>query len=44
MINDPLLKLAFSLEASPGVYALLLGSGLSRDAGIPAGWDIVLDL
>jgi len=44
LINDPLLKLAFSLEASPGVYALLLGSGLSRDAGIPAGWDIVLDL
>lgn len=44
MINDPLLKLAFSLEANHGVYALLLGSGISRDAGIPTGWDIVLDL
>lgn len=44
MIDDPLLKLAFSLEANHGVYALLLGSGISRDAGIPTGWDIVLDL
>ncbi len=27
-----------------GVYALLLGSGLSRAAGIPTGWEITLDL
>jgi hypothetical protein len=27
-----------------GVYALLLGSGLSRAAQVPTGWDIVLDL
>lgn len=39
-----MLKLALSLEASPGIYALLLGSGTSRDSGIPTGWDIVLDL
>ncbi len=27
-----------------GVYAVLLGSGLSRAAGIPTGWEITLDL
>ncbi|MDQ5870763.1 MAG: SIR2 family protein [Acidobacteriota bacterium] len=41
---EPLLSLAFSIESNPGVYALLLGSGLSRAAGVPTGWDIVLDL
>jgi hypothetical protein len=41
---DPLLSLAFALEASPGAYALLLGSGVSRSAGIPTGWEITLDL
>jgi hypothetical protein len=44
MTNESLLKLVFSLEASPGVYALLIGSGVSRVAGIPTGWEIVLDL
>ena len=44
MINESLLKLALSLETSPGVYALLIGSGVSRVAGIPTGWEIVLDL
>ena len=37
-------SLAFSMQSSPGVYALLLGSGVSRSAGIPTGWEIVLDL
>mgnify|MGYP003652294575 CR=1 FL=1 len=41
---DPLVSLAFSMRASPGVYALLLGSGISRAAGIPTGWEVVLDL
>jgi hypothetical protein len=27
-----------------GVYALLLGSGISRSSAIPTGWEIVLDL
>ena len=27
-----------------GVYAVLLGSGISRSAGIPTGWEVVLDL
>ena len=38
---DPIQSLAFSIQANPGVYALLLGSGVSRAAGIPTGWEIV---
>ena len=41
---DPIHALAFSIQANPGVYAVLLGSGVSRAAGIPTGWDITLDL
>ena len=41
---DPLQSLAFSIQANPGVYALLVGSGVSRSSGIPTGWEIVLDL
>lgn len=41
---DPIESLAFSIQANSGVYALLLGSGISRSAGIPTGWDITLDL
>jgi hypothetical protein len=32
------------METNRGLYAALLGSGLSRSAGVPTGWDIVLDL
>jgi len=41
---DPLLSLAVSMHAQKGVYALLLGSGVSRSARIPTGWEVVLDL
>ena len=41
---DPIQSLAFSVQSNRGVYALLLGSGVSRSAGIPTGWEIVLDL
>jgi hypothetical protein len=41
---DPLLSLALNIHASSGVYALLLGSGVSRAAKIPTGWEVVLDL
>ncbi len=37
-------RLAFSLFENRGVFALLLGSGLSTAAGIPTGWQITLDL
>ncbi len=41
---DPILSLAFSMQSNRGVYALLLGSGVSRAAEIPTGWEITLDL
>lgn len=40
---DPLHSLAFSVQANPGVYAVLVGSGVSRSAQIPTGWEITLD-
>ena len=36
--------LAFSVYENKGVYALLIGSGVSRAAQIPTGWEITLDL
>lgn len=41
---DPTLSLAISMYSNKGIYALLLGSGISRSAGIPTGWEVVLDL
>jgi hypothetical protein len=41
---DPLVSLTFAIYSSPGAYALLLGSGVSRAAGVPTGWEIVSDL
>jgi hypothetical protein len=43
-VNDPDTQLAFALFENKGVYALLLGSGLSRAADIPTGWEITRDL
>ena len=41
---SPTESLAFSMQANPGVYAVLVGSGVSRGAKIPTGWEITLDL
>jgi hypothetical protein len=41
---EPYDVLALSLHHSPGIYALLVGSGLSRAAGVPTRWEITLDL
>jgi SIR2-like domain len=41
---DSCTSLAFSLYENKGVYALLLGSGMSRSAQIPTGWEITLSL
>jgi hypothetical protein len=41
---DPLHSLAVSIHAQKGVFALLLGSGVSRAARIPTGWEVMLDL
>lgn len=42
--SDPISSLAFSMHENKGVYALLVGSGVSRSSGIPTGWEITLDL
>ena len=41
---DPVHSLAFSIQANRGVYAVLVGSGVSRAAEIPTGWEVTLDL
>ena len=41
---DPVHSLAFSIQANRGVYAVLVGSGVSRAARIPTGWEVTLDL
>lgn len=38
---DPRVSLATALSGQHGVYALLLGSGVSTGAGIPTGWGVV---
>ena len=42
--HDPVTQLAFAMYENKGVFAALLGSGLSRSAQIPTGWEITLDL
>ncbi len=37
-------SLTFSMHHNQSVYAVLLGSGISRAAGILTGWEITLDL
>ncbi len=44
LTKDPLTQLAFSVYENKGIFAVLLGSGLSRAAEIPTGWEITLDL
>lgn len=41
---DPSLALALAVHTTKGAYALLLGSGISRSASIPTGWEVVLDI
>jgi hypothetical protein len=43
-VIDPILSLAHSVFTNKGVFALLLGSGLSSPAGIATGWQVTLDL
>lgn len=42
--GDPLTQISFSVHENKGVFAALIGSGLSRSASIPTGWEITLDL
>ncbi|GGN25839.1 SIR2 family protein [Halarchaeum nitratireducens] len=41
---DKDMALTFSVRNNRGVYALLLGSGVSKAAEIPTGWGVVEDL
>ena len=43
-ISDPFVGLALAMQSSPGLFALLVGSGISNTAGIPTGWAVVSDL
>jgi len=43
-VVKPEVALAFALHSGPGTYALLLGSGVSRAAGVPTGWEVTLNL
>jgi hypothetical protein len=40
----PDVAVAFALRATPGGYAVLLGSGVSRAAGVPTGYEVLVDL
>lgn len=42
-MNNDLTHLSYTLFNNPGIYTLFLGSGVSRSAGIPTGWEIILD-
>ncbi|KQX90565.1 SIR2 family protein [Variovorax sp. Root473] len=41
---DPIDSLAFSMHANKGVFAVLLGSGVSRSARVPTGWEVTIEL
>lgn len=43
-MDEGLLRLCFGIQSGPGLYALLLGSGVSRAASMPTGWEVVLHL
>ncbi|AIC96496.1 SIR2 family protein [Shouchella lehensis] len=43
-MDEKLMSLSFSIEANKGVYALLLGSGISYSSGIPTGWGVLKEL
>ena len=40
-MSEPIATLALSMVSNPGAFVLLLGSGVSRAAGIPTGWEVV---
>ena len=42
--SDAELELAFSVQRNPGAYALLIGAGVSKEAGLPSAWDVQMEL
>ncbi len=43
-MDNQIISTAYTTFVNKGVFALLLGSGISRKAGIPTGWDVTLGL
>lgn len=43
-MDNQIISAAYTTFINKGAFALLLGSGISRKAGIPTGWDITLNL
>ncbi|MET9588137.1 SIR2 family protein [Streptomyces sp. NPDC006539] len=41
---DPPMAMALNVHSSPGVYALLLGAGISIASGVKTGWGVVQDI
>lgn len=44
LMHNTITSISFSIFSNKGIYALLLGSGISKNAGIPTGWDVIQDL
>ena len=42
--ENEITRVAFAMHENRGAYALLIGSGLSRAAEIPTGWEITINL
>lgn len=40
-MHPQIAELAVSVHNNPGVYAVLLGSGVSRGAGLPTAWEVL---
>jgi hypothetical protein len=43
-MDNKITELSYSVYSNKGAFALLLGSGVSRPAGVPTGWEIAVDL
>ncbi|MFI8301370.1 SIR2 family protein [Streptomyces nigra] len=41
---EPAMAMALNMHSSPGVYALLLGAGISIASGVKTGWGVVQDI
>lgn len=41
---EPPMAMALNVHSSPGVYALLLGAGISIASGVKTGWGVVQDI
>jgi hypothetical protein len=39
-LDEDKIQLASSIYSAPGLYALLIGSGVSKSAYIPTAWEI----